>query len=141
MIIERLKERLNLSADQKAALDRIVAESPGNGRGGGGSGGSSGRGALMEKVRTLLDDSQRAILDEMVASRGGRGRQASTEQGTTGRLYQLGPTGEPTGVTVRLGASDGAFTEVLSGLAPGAVVIVGGGPAQPRAASGFRFGL
>ncbi len=148
MFIERLKERLNLTAAQKETLDKIIADSPGIGRGGagggppGGAGGSGGRGALMEKVRAILDDSQRAQLDEMAASgRGARARQTGTDHGTTGRLYQLGPTGEPTGVTVRLGASDGAFTEVISGLAPGAAVIIGGGPSQPRAATGFRFGL
>ncbi len=45
----------------------------------------------------------------------------------------LGPDGEPRAVEVRLGVSDGAVTEIVSGdIQAGASLIIGGGP--PRAA-------
>lgn len=143
VFIERLKGELNLSEEQKQAVDRIVADMPRGGGGGGGGGGSSGqgRGALMEKLAGVLDESQRAKLQSLVGQ-GRGGRQAREGQAVvTGRLYLLNEKGEPSGQTVRLGANDGAFTEIISGLAAGAQVIVGGGPAAPKAAGGLRFGF
>jgi HlyD family secretion protein len=54
--------------------------------------------------------------------------------------------GGPRAVTLRLGLTDGAYTEVLSGeLAEGASVIVGtagdGGKTRAPASKGLRFGV
>jgi HlyD family secretion protein len=51
------------------------------------------------------------------------------DQGTDGRVYSLGPDGNPLAVAVRLGATDGSYTEILGGkLQEGAAIIIGGNP-------------
>nr|WP_246504865.1 efflux RND transporter periplasmic adaptor subunit [Microvirga antarctica] len=46
-----------------------------------------------------------------------------------GQVFRLGPDGEPQSLRVRLGITDGSFTEVLDDkLAEGAPVIIGSGP-------------
>jgi HlyD family secretion protein len=65
------------------------------------------------------------------------------EKGSDGRVYRPGPEGQPQTVPVRLGVTDGSYTEVLRGDLPeGAAIIIGGGargPAgDPNAASGSR---
>lgn len=64
----------------------------------------------------------------MARERGGRGGGARQpgEAGRPGRVYRL-EGGRPVAVAVRLGISDGARTEVLTGLADGDSVIVGSG--------------
>ena len=44
-----------------------------------------------------------------------------------GRVFVVGPDGKPQGVTVRIGATEGSATEIMSGLEPGREVIIGGG--------------
>ena len=83
--------------------------------------------------------------------RGGGGPGADGQRGgpaeavVMGRVYRLGDNSEAIGIPVRLGVSDGAFTEVLSGLPDDAVLIIGGGPGGGRGAAGgpggFRFGF
>lgn len=138
LFVERLKGALNLSDEQKKQVDRILAENPPGG--GGGGGGGQGRGQLLEKIRAVLTDEQKAKLADLAPGRGGGRNRQEGRTVVTGRVYQPGPAGEPVGLSVQLGASDGAFTEVISGLTAGATVIVGGGAAKP-AVSGFRFGL
>jgi HlyD family secretion protein len=95
-----------------------------------------------ERIAGLLTPEQRPAFDEIrrrtaAAARGGQG-------GATGRLWVLGADGKPEAVPVRLGASDGNFTEVSGpGLAAGREVIVGGGPRAGAAggASGGPFGF
>lgn len=62
--------------------------------------------------------------------RGGRNKEtraADAEHWTTGRVYQPNSDGNPQAVTLRLGITDGNYTEVLRGdLAEGAALIVGG---------------
>jgi HlyD family secretion protein len=49
--------------------------------------------------------------------------------GSEGRVYRVGQDGHPQPVPVRLGVTDGSFTEVLRGDLPeGATLVVGGGP-------------
>ena len=45
------------------------------------------------------------------------------------------------GVSIRIGATDGAMTEIVSGLQPGVEVIVGGGAKGGSARPGPRFGF
>jgi HlyD family secretion protein len=62
--------------------------------------------------------------------RRGRGQDApqAAENGSGGRVYRVGPDGAPQPVPVRLGVTDGSYTEVLRGNLPeGAAIIVGGG--------------
>lgn len=58
----------------------------------------------------------------------GRDATAAADEGMEARVYRLGPDGNPQAVPVRIGATDGSYTEVLRGnLQEGAAIIVGGG--------------
>ena len=52
-----------------------------------------------------------------------------------------GQDGKPQGSTVRIGATDGGMTEIVSGLDAGRDVIIGGGPRTDAATRGPRFGF
>ncbi|MBD2746462.1 efflux RND transporter periplasmic adaptor subunit [Microvirga sp. BT688] len=61
-----------------------------------------------------------------------RGEQARSmqDEGTRARIYRVGPDGNPQPLPVRLGVTDGAYTEILRGdLQEGAAIIIG----APRA--------
>jgi HlyD family secretion protein len=91
-----------------------------------------------EKIRTetnariaeVLTAEQRPAWERLLAESGSRGPSAA------GRLYVL-ENSQPKAVDVRLGLTDGTSTEVVSGLAEGAEVIIGtadaraGAPAAP----------
>ena len=50
-------------------------------------------------------------------------------EGTEAQIYRLGPDGQPQPLRVRLGITDGSFTELLSGdLQEGAAIIAGNAP-------------
>jgi HlyD family secretion protein len=67
-------------------------------------------------------------------NRGQDAPQAAGE-GSEGRVYRVGQDGNPQPVPLRLGVTDGAFTEVLRGDLPeGAALVVGGGPRAGAAA-------
>ena len=60
-------------------------------------------------------------------ARGANARPAP-DDGADGRVYRLGPDGNPQAVPVRLGVTDGSFTEVLRGdVQEGTPIIIGGG--------------
>ena len=59
----------------------------------------------------------------------------------SGRIFVVGKDGQPQGVTIRIGATDGVTTEVASGLDAGAEVIVGGGSRANATQRGPRFGF
>nr|WP_246407891.1 efflux RND transporter periplasmic adaptor subunit [Microvirga lupini] len=57
-----------------------------------------------------------------------RGEQTGSmqDEGTRARIYRVGPDGNPQPIHVRLGVTDGAYTEILRGdLEKGAAVIIG----------------
>jgi HlyD family secretion protein len=67
----------------------------------------------------------------------GQDAQAGRNEGTSGRIYRVGPDGNPQAVPVRLGVTDGAYTEILRGdVQEGAAIIVG----APRADGGEDAG-
>ncbi|HEU4439180.1 MAG TPA: hypothetical protein VFT36_08010, partial [Methylomirabilota bacterium] len=82
------------------------------------------------RIREFLTDAQRVRYDEMTATAG------EVRSGTTGRVWIVGPEGKPAPITLTLGLSDGASTEVLRGdIQEGQEVIVGSGGgrgAQPQ---------
>jgi len=92
------------------------------------------------RIAEILDPEQRKRFEEMAQSRSGGGRAA-----TAGRAWVIDDTGRPRSVDLRLGLSDGAYTEVLGGaLQDGSQVIVGTSTdkmarAQPK--GGPRFGF
>jgi HlyD family secretion protein len=80
-----------------------------------------------ERIAGLLNAEQRTAFDG-IRRRAAQNRQQGTE-GVAGRVWIVGANGQAESVPVRLGASDGNFTEILSGnLQPGSEIIVGGGP-------------
>lgn len=140
---ERLERDLAFTESQRTQLDGIfssmrerfasVREAP-----------EADRPKLMERNRAemrarindILDDTQKKKYAEILVELAGRNV-------TRGRVFIPGPDGKPTPVDVRLGLSDGAFTEVISTvgdtkLAEGDLVYIGvvgaaskPGPATP----------
>ncbi len=110
-------------SDQNARRERILAA----------------RRELEQRIASILTPEQKSAFDEIV-----KRQAAGAGQGTaqSGRVFIVGRDGEPQGVTIRIGATDGGSTEVIAGLDAGAEVIVGGagrpGSAQKRGPS-FGF--
>ena len=123
---ERLVKELKLDADQQAKLEVIfnemrqkisaLQEQKGDQRR---RQIERFRAEARAKISDMLNTEQRARYEEMVAEQTGRG-------GSRGRVWMLDERGQPKAVTVRLGLTDGSFTELVSGeIAEGAQVIVG----------------
>lgn len=146
---ERLITQVKPTAEQLAAIDAIVEASRERLRAErqGASPEENRRNAqLMRRENTrriaeALDPDRRALYMAMVqefarefGDRSG-GRQRRDRESVPGRVHVLGEDGQPRAVEVRLGISDGAVTEIVSGeIAAGVNVVTGGGPlrtAQP----------
>jgi HlyD family secretion protein len=138
--LEELRERLTAEVrptpEQSEAIEKVLAESrasfftrdPGMSDEERREGIRQARRALVEKIGAALDPERRAKF-QAIASDLGRSRPAQGHAGTPGRVYVLGEDGAPRAVSVRTGATDGSYTEVLPGeLREGAAVITGGGP-------------
>jgi HlyD family secretion protein len=84
-----------------------------------------------QQFEALLTADQKTKYEGLMAQMGGGfgGRRGGGMQG--GVVYVLAD-GKPKAVPVRVGASDGAFTEIQGPLKAGDEVIIGGGP-QPKA--------
>lgn len=84
-----------------------------------------------EQIAALLTAEQRERFEEM---RSGKGREVART------VWVVGPAGTPVSVPVRLGITDGSFTEVTDGgLAAGQEVIVGIAPPERDARKGPRL--
>lgn len=141
---ERLVAEVQPTAEQLAAIDRILAEAREN-RPGRQPGTADVdrrtavrqyRQEVREKISAALDPERRARFAALAQDgQGPRRARAQGDSGTPGRIYVLGEDGEPHPVPVRLGITDGNVTEVLAGdLKDGTAVVVGGGP-RPQPAS------
>ena len=137
---ERMAAELQPTPEQATAIDRIMAEARENSPGREpGLSDEERRAAmrrsrqdLMRAVAAVLDPERRAKFEAMAAEMRGR-TPPQAEAGMPGRVHMLDPEGKPKPIGLRLGVSDGSYTEVLAGeLTEGAGVIVGG----PRAPSG-----
>lgn len=141
---ERLTRELGLSAEQQAKLEAIQkstaekiaaisAEEPAQRK--------KEAGRLRAQSRTeiaaILDEEQRQRYEALATEQRG----VTTTRGT---VWVLNAAGTPQAVNVRLGISDGSFTELLGGeLKEGAEVIVGSGAtarAETKSAAP-RFGF
>ncbi len=135
----RIVEQLDLDARQKAAWEPIQAELRQKTAAAFASAGGD-RAALREAMRKnldeafgkltplLRDDQRRKLATLRTAMAEGAARAGGMRGGT---VYVL-KDGKPTPVAVRVGASDGAATEIVGPLKAGDQVIVGGGP-RPKA--------
>jgi HlyD family secretion protein len=142
---ERLVKELKLDAEQQSRLDAIFADQREKMQALRDVGEADRRkqfervrGESRAKIAEMLNPEQRALYQEIVASQSGR-------SATRGRVWTLAD-GKPAGVAVRLGITDGTFTELVSGdLTEGAEVIIGVADTSkgaPRtSASGPRFGF
>ena len=86
------------------------------------------------RIAEILTPEQKPAWERLLAEAGARGPSAA------GRVYVL-EAGEPKAVEVRLGLTDGASTEAVSGLAEGAEVIIGTADAARGAPGGASGGL
>ena len=102
-----------------------------------------------QKIRALLTPEQQAIFDQLPQGQSGR-----SGGGQAGRVWVLGADGKPVAVALRLGISDGNYTEVVGGelkegqevlvatLAPGAAAPrPAGTQSQPQQQTGPRMRL
>src|SRR5437763_10696081 len=148
-IRDRLVKELTLSEDQQQKLEPILSDSrqqlaalqglPEPDRR---AKAQKIREAARVRIRAILTDEQSVRYDEMAGALGGEGR-----PGVAGRAWVVSPDGKPVQVSLTLGLSDGAATEVLRGeLREGQEVIVGlagggGRGAAPQQQSAPRLRL
>ncbi|MBI2881872.1 MAG: efflux RND transporter periplasmic adaptor subunit [Candidatus Tectomicrobia bacterium] len=134
---ERLAKELSLTQEQQAKLDAVLRENRQK-LGALGDGGSpdGDRAAQIQKVQEATQTRIREILTPEQIARYNQILAASPEreEGLRGQVWVIGEWGKPKSLSVRLGISDGTFTEVLDGpLAEGQEVIMGA-PVSGRAA-------
>jgi HlyD family secretion protein len=142
----RIQQELKPSDAQRAQLEEIFSESRQKfarvREMKGGASGDAARRKEAERIRAetngriaeILTPEQRPAWERLLAEAGSRG------PSTSGRVYVL-ENAEPKPVEVRLGLSDGMSTEVLSGLAENAEVIIGTADARSSAPAAGGGGL
>ncbi len=143
----RVLEQLDLDASQKTKADAIFAEAMSKARAAASGDQRAQRQAMraavqeaLTKIEPLLKPAQKdkliALRARMASAGGGRGQGGFT----SGVVYVLRDD-KPVAVPVRVGASDGSFTQVVGDLKPGDLVITGGGPKpKAKAAQGGPMG-
>jgi multidrug efflux pump subunit AcrA (membrane-fusion protein) len=127
-MIEQLNERLSLTEEQQRTARSIFMEmgqSIRSLREGGMEVDQMGpaiaqiRQQMTEKLNALLDPEQQRLYRQMM-------EEADAARGTRGRVWQIGPDGKPSPVSVMIGISDSVNTEILRGeIQPGDEVIIG----------------
>jgi hypothetical protein len=133
---DTLTRELALSPEQQARVDAILNESRqafGAMRGQGLDEKARDaqrrriRQASREKIRAVLTPEQQKKYDALVAAQeGGAGGGAAAPAGSAGRVFVLDPDGKPKAVSVMVGITDGAYSELLRGdIPPGQEVLVG----------------
>ncbi|MBN9449384.1 MAG: efflux RND transporter periplasmic adaptor subunit [Bosea sp.] len=139
---ERIEEEVQPTPEQKQAIAAIFAERRGEGRRPAAGLSEEERRAMFRaardemrsKIAAVLDPERRAKFEALMQE----GRPAAQDF-APGRVYILDGNGQPKPVAVRLGPSDGAFTQIVPAaeIAENTQVVVGGGPrgAEPAPAS------
>ncbi len=143
----RIIEQLDLDAGQKTKVEAILAEERTKALAKASGDPTAMRQAMrgmmqtvLTRIEPILKPAQKeklvALRARMAAMGGGRGRGGLT----SGVVYVL-RDGKPTAVPVRVGASDGSFTQIVGPLKAGDEVIIGGGPKpKAKAAQGGPMG-
>jgi HlyD family secretion protein len=139
---ERIEEEVQPTPEQKQAIAAIFAERRGEGRRAAAGLSEEERRAtfrtareeMRAKIAAVLDPERRTKFEALMQE----SRPASQDT-APGRVYILDGDGQPKPVAVRLGPSDGAFTQIMPAaeIAENTQVVVGGGPrgAEPTPAS------
>ncbi len=136
----RILDQLDLDAGQRKKAEAIIAEERAKAMAQASGDPAARRQALrammqtvLTRIEPILKPAQKeklvALRARMAAMGGGR-RQGGM---TAGVVYVL-RDGKPVAVPVRVGATDGSFTQIVGPLKAGDEVIVGGGP-KPKAAA------
>ena len=123
----RFLEQLDLTADQKAKAKPIFEEMRAKMMTAGQDPKArrAARDEAFAKLTPLLKPEQRARLTAMQGQFGGRG---GPQAGKTPGVVWILKDKKPWPVPVRVGASDGSFSEIEGDIKPGDQVIIGGGP-------------
>jgi HlyD family secretion protein len=145
--LEAIKTEIKPGADQLREVEAAFADMRKSFLAGAGDGDQgarrerilAARRELEQRIASILTPEQKSVFDEIVKRQAAAGGQRTAQ---SGRVFVVGRDGQPEGVTISTGVTDGGSTEVVAGLDVGAEVIVGGG-ARPGAATqrGPRFGF
>jgi HlyD family secretion protein len=144
---ERLVKELKLTAEQQTRLEEILRASREQIRAIDTEDAAERsrqsqrlRAESRARIAEILTPEQRAHYEQMAANRAAGGRTVSS-----GRVWVLDDTGRPTAVDVRIGLTDGTYSEVIGGtLQEGSQVIVGlqtDARTRTQAKGGPRFGF
>ncbi|MBN8533748.1 MAG: HlyD family secretion protein [Rhizobiales bacterium] len=151
-LLESLKAELRLDARQASEAERL-AKAMGEAIQKAGSNPEARREAarserqrFVRALEDILTPDQRTKYREIRQARAQQqgGPQRNNAAGIPGRVHALDEKGNPKPVALRTGATDGSWTEVLSGeIKPGEQVVVGlsAQAVKPRQSSAFRFGF
>jgi HlyD family secretion protein len=147
-LLAAIKSELKPGADQMRDIEAAFTSMRQSLMAGAGEGGDAAarrerfraaRKDLEQRIADLLTPAQKPVFEEIMKRNAPAGDQRATQ---SGRVFIVGRDGQPQGVTVRIGATDGGSTEVVAGLDAGAEVIVGGAARSgaPQR-TGPRFGF
>jgi HlyD family secretion protein len=141
----RVAEQLDLDAGQKKAWDAIQADQRPKMMAAFAAAGGD-RKQAAEAVRKIREDSFAKLepllkpvqKTKLAALRATMGAGRDRGGGMTGGVVYVLKEGKPSPVPVRVGATDGANTQIVGPLKPGDQVITGGGPkGKPKAGAPF----
>ena len=145
--LEAIKTEIKPGADQLREVEAAFAQMRQSFLAGAGDGDAAARRdrilaarrELEQRIAGILTPAQKSVFDEIVKRQASAAGQRATQ---SGRVFIVGRDGQPQGVTIRIGATDGGSTEVVAGLDAGVEVIVGGA-ARPGATAprGPRLGF
>lgn len=151
-LLDTLKAELQLDARQAGEAEKLAKamgdaiQKAGNSPEARREAARSERQRFVRALEDILTPDQRTKYREIRQARARQqgGPQRNTAAGVPGRVHALDEKGNPKSVALRTGATDGSWTEVLSGeLKPGEQVVVGllAQAAKTRQSSAFRFGF
>lgn len=151
-LFESLKAELKLDAKQASEAEKLAKamgeaiQKAGNNPEARREAARSERQRFVRALEEILTPEQRTRYREIRQARTQQqsGPQRNSAAGIPGRVHALDEKGNPKPVALRVGATDGSWTEVLSGeIKPGEQVVVGlsAQAAKPRQSSAFRFGF
>ncbi len=123
----RFLEQLDLTSDQKAKAKPIFEEMRTKMQAAGQDPKArrAARDEAFAKLTPILKPDQRARLTVLQSQFGGR---SGPQRGKTPGVIWILKDKKPWPIPVRVGASDGSFTEIEGEIKPGDQVIIGGGP-------------
>ena len=123
----RFLEQLDLTSDQKAKAKPIFEEMRTKMQAAGQDPKArrAARDEAFAKLTPILKPDQRARLTVLQSQFGGR---SGPQRGKTPGVVWILKDKKPWPIPVRVGASDGSFTEIEGEIKPGDQVIIGGGP-------------